>query len=109
MYKNLTKFCVLQPTKSKTAVETEKNLIEMFRLLGAPFSLQSDNGREFSNQAINNLMCWWSYLQLVHVKPRLLQSQGSLERCNRDVRDAIICSIANENTGHWVDGLCFVH
>ncbi|KAJ8914671.1 hypothetical protein NQ315_017368 [Exocentrus adspersus] len=94
--------------KSKTAVETAKNLIDIFCLFGAPSILHSNNGREFANQIINNLKCQWSNLKIVHGKPRHSHSQGSVERCNRDIRDALICWMADENTRHWADGLCFV-
>ncbi|XP_050310844.1 KRAB-A domain-containing protein 2-like [Anthonomus grandis grandis] len=88
---HLTKYCVLRPMKSRTAVKTARNLIEMFCLFGAPSILHSDNGREFSNQVINNLKCQWPHLKIVHGKPCHSQGQGSVGRCNRDVRDALIC------------------
>jgi len=56
---HLTKFVVIKPLKTKTAEEVAYNLIDIFTLLGAPSILQSDNGREFSNQIVSNLKNYW--------------------------------------------------
>jgi len=47
---HLTKFTILHPLKSKTAEEVAYQLIDIFCMFGAPFILQSDNGREFANK-----------------------------------------------------------
>lgn len=47
---HLTKFIVLRPLKTKTADEVSDVLLDIFCLLGAPYILHSDNGREFCNQ-----------------------------------------------------------
>lgn len=52
---HLTKFVVLRPLKSKTAHEVSIHVLDIFLLLGAPCILQSDNGKEFSNEIINSL------------------------------------------------------
>ncbi|CAI6354197.1 unnamed protein product [Macrosiphum euphorbiae] len=67
---HLTKFVVIKPLKTKTAEEVAYNLIDIFTLLGAPSILQSDNGREFSNQIVCNLKNYWPNLKIVHGKPR---------------------------------------
>ena len=59
---------------------------------GAPSVLQSDNGREFANSIINELSSMWDGLKIVYGKPRHSQSQGSVERTNRDIEDIIMVS-----------------
>ncbi|CAF3237895.1 unnamed protein product, partial [Rotaria sp. Silwood2] len=44
---HFTKFCILRPLKTKTAVEVAFHLLDIFTTFGAPIILQSDNGREF--------------------------------------------------------------
>jgi hypothetical protein len=44
----------------------------------------------------------------VHGKPRHSQSQGSVERCNQDVRDILTAWLADNKTTKWSDGLKYV-
>jgi hypothetical protein len=74
----LTKFTILRPPKSKTAEKVVYRLIDIFCLFGAPFILQSDNGREISNKIIQNSADMWPRMKLVHGKTRHSQSQGSV-------------------------------
>jgi len=70
-YKNhLTKFTILRPLKSKTAEEVAYQLMDIFCMFGASFILQSDIGREFANNIIQNLADMWPGMKLVHGKPR---------------------------------------
>lgn len=50
---HLTKFILLRPLKSKRAEEVAYQLLDIFTIIGAPSVLQSDNGKEFSNQIVN--------------------------------------------------------
>lgn len=77
---HLTKFCVLRPLPDKTAAGVAKELVEVFCLLGAPHILQSDNGREFTAEVVNNLTNVFPGMKIVHGQPRHPQSQGSVER-----------------------------
>ena len=61
---------------SQTAEEMAYQLMEIFCMFGAPFILQSDNGREFANKIIQNLADMWPGMKLVHGKPRHSQSRG---------------------------------
>lgn len=80
----------------------------MFTLIGAPSILQSDNGREFSNNIISNLKDMWPELKIVHGKPRHSQSQGSVERANQDVENMLTTWMQTENNSHWSQGLRFI-
>lgn len=104
---HLTKFVVLRPLKSKTAVEVAYNLIDIFCLLDAPQILQSDNGREFVNYIIEELKVMWPQLEIVHGKPRHSQSQGSVERANRDVQGILRAWMIDKNSTKWSEGLRF--
>ena len=84
------------------------NLLETFCTFGAPSVLQSDNGREFSNSVIEELKDMWDGLKIVHGKPRHSQSQGSVERANRDIEDMLSTWMDSNSTDKWADGLCFV-
>ena len=105
---HLTKFTILKPLKTKTAEEVAYNLVDIFCIFGAPFILQSDNGREFANKIIDSLRDIWPGLKLVHGKPRHSQSQGSVERSNQDVRDMLVAWMLDNNTKQWSEGLRFI-
>jgi len=83
--------------------------MDIFCMFGAPFILQSDNGREFANKIIQNLADMWPcVMKLVHGKPRHSQSQGSVERSNQDVRDMLVAWMSDKNTKTWSEGLRFI-
>ncbi|XP_065223547.1 KRAB-A domain-containing protein 2-like [Planococcus citri] len=105
---HLSKFVCLRALKTKTAAEVAYHLIDIFCTFGAPSVLQSDNGREFVNSIINELKLMWPALKIVHGKPRHSQSQGSVERANRDVGNMIRAWMSDNKTTKWHDGLRFV-
>ena len=105
---HLTKFCTLRPLLTKRAMEVALNLVDLFAILGAPSILHSDNGKEFVNEVIDNLVILWPGLKIVHGKPRHSQSQGSVERANQDVENMLACWMADQNTDKWSDGLRFI-
>ena len=82
---HLTKFTILRPVKSKTVEEEAYQLMDIFCMFGAPFILQSDNGREFANKIIQNFADMWPGMRVVHGKPRHSESQRSVERSNQDI------------------------
>ncbi|XP_050298540.1 KRAB-A domain-containing protein 2-like [Anthonomus grandis grandis] len=102
---HLTKFVILRPLKTKTANKVADVILDIFCLFGAPNILHSDNGREFSNQVIEQLAATWSAIKIVHGKPRHSQSQGSVERANQDVRDSLVAWMSDNNCQNWAKGL----
>ena len=50
----------------------------------------------------------WPGCKLVHGNPRHSQSQGSVERPNKDVEDILACWMRENNISKWSDGLRFV-
>jgi Integrase zinc binding domain len=105
---HLTKFVVLNALERKTAEEVAQKLVDIFTFIGAPSVLQSDNGREFSNQVIESLKYLWPDLKIVHGKPRHSQSQGSVERANQDIENMLTTWMQDNKTSSWKKGLRFV-
>ena len=63
----MTKFVVLRPMKRKTAEEVVNQLLDIFCLLGPPYILQSDNGREFKNVDLAKMIReLWPGCKIVH-------------------------------------------
>jgi len=74
---------------------------------GCPAILQSDNGREFVNQVITEIMSMWPAAKLVHGRPRHPQSQGSVERGNQDIEN-MLAKYMRENGPNWPKALPFI-
>lgn len=106
---HLTKFVQLRPIKRKTAKEVASVILSIFlQFNGAPCILQSDNGREFSNQIVEQLKVLWPGLSIVHGKPRHSQSQGSVERANQDIENMLATWLFDNQTTNWANGIQFV-
>lgn len=105
---HLTKFVILKALKSKTAVEVAYNVMEIFTTFGAPSIIQSDNGREFVNKIISELVNLWTGIKIIHGKPRHSQSQGSVERANQDVQNMIFTWMETNKSTKWSEGLKYV-
>ena len=101
--RSLNKFVQLRPVTSKCAPEIGFQLLDIFSIFGAPSILQSDNGREFVNSVITELSAMWNGLKIVHGKPS--QSQGSVERTNKDIEYMLVTWLQSNSTTHWGDGL----
>ncbi|GFT52843.1 SCAN domain-containing protein 3 [Trichonephila clavipes] len=65
---HLIKFVQLRPLKTKRAEEIAYHVLSIFLTFGAPAILQSDNGREFSNQVISEICTMWKDVKIVHGK-----------------------------------------
>ncbi|KAK7602738.1 hypothetical protein V9T40_006712 [Parthenolecanium corni] len=83
-------------------------LIDIFTTFGAPNILQSDNGREFANQVVEEVCSMWPELKIVHGKPRHSQSQGSVECANQDIENMLSGWLHENKTERWSQGLRFV-
>ena len=70
--------------------------------------VQSDDGRKFVNSVITELSAMWDGLKIVHGKARHSQSQGSVERVNRNIEDMLMTWLQSNSTTHWDDGLRFI-
>lgn len=105
---NLTKYTLLRPLMSKQAIEVAKKIFLIFTDFGAPEILHSDNGKEFRNTVVQSLKKLWPQLKLIHGKPRHSESQGSVERANRDVENMIFTWMQDNCSERWSEGLPLV-
>ena len=99
---------LLRPVTLKCPQEIACHLLDISSIFAVPSILQSDNGREFVNSVITELSAMWDGLKIVHGKPRHSQSQGSVERANRDIEDMLMTWLQSNSTTHWGDGLRFI-
>ncbi|GFU58111.1 KRAB-A domain-containing protein 2 [Trichonephila clavipes] len=104
---HLTKFVQLRPLKTKRTVEVAYHVLSIFLTFGAPAILQSDNGREFSNQVISKICAMWKDVKIVHGKPRLSQTQGSVERANKDIQNMLTAWMNDNDTNKRSEDLSF--
>ncbi len=105
---HFSKFCWLRPLKDKTASEVSKVLNEIISIFGAPIILQSDNGREFKNKLISDLIKSWPDLKIIHGRPRHPQTQGSIERANGDVQNILGSWMRTRQSTKWSQALEYV-
>jgi len=105
---HVTKFVQIRASKTKRAEEVAKHIIDIFCIFSAPMILQSENGREFVNQIINDLKCMWDNLKIVHDKLRHSQSQGSFDRANQDTQNILTTWMQTNNSESWSESLRFV-
>ena len=57
------------------------------------------------NSVITKLSAMWDGLKIVHGKRRHRQSQESVERANRDIKDMLMTWLQSNSTANWGDGL----
>ena len=107
---HFTKKVNLAPLKRKCAEEVTEVLLDIFCDAGPPHILHSDNGREFKNEILfSTLSEKWPTLKIIHGKPRHPESQGAVERANRDIKDALFTAMHdNSNDQCWVKYLRWV-
>jgi transposase InsO family protein len=105
---HFSKFIMLRPLRAKEAIEVARGLISVFSVLGVPLILQSDNGKEFRNKVITSLKSLWPEMSFVHGRPRNPQSQGSVERCNADIKKMLASWMRENKSKRWSIGLDFV-
>ena len=98
---HFTKYCHLKPLKSKRAAEVAVRVFEIFIDFGAPLILQSDNGKEFVAEVINEFKILWPELKIVHGAPRKPSTQGSVERSNFDIERILGSWMRDNNSSRW--------
>jgi len=69
-----------------------------------PKILQSDNGTEFKNKELKELINGWDQgrCTIVHGRPRHPQSQGKVEQSNRTLSEMLAAFKIQFNTEKWV-------
>ncbi|GBN45210.1 KRAB-A domain-containing protein 2 [Araneus ventricosus] len=101
------KFCLLCPLKTKRAAEVALELLKVFLGFGAPYILQSDNGREFTVTVINEFSTMWPDCKIVHGRPRRPRSQVSVESCNEDIQNILRAWMDDNGSTDRVTGCRF--
>ncbi len=99
---HFTKFAIIYPQKTKSAVETASRLFtghphssfhyfadypsysDVLSVFGTPKVLQTDNGSEFCNEVLKELLAMFN-AKIIHGRPYHPQSQGSVERLNQTI------------------------
>ena len=100
---HLTRFVVLRPLQKKSADEVVNHLLDIFSLFGSPHILQSDNGREFKNVNLATMIRdKWPECKIMHDKPRHPQSQGSVERVNKEIKKVLGSLMRKNKDQCWV-------
>ncbi|GFU78453.1 KRAB-A domain-containing protein 2 [Trichonephila clavipes] len=105
---HLTKFVQLRPLKTKRVDEVAYRVLSIFLTFGASAILQSDNGREFSNQVVSKICTMWKDVKIVRGKPSHSQTQGSVERANQDIQNMLTAWMNHNDTNKRSEGLPFV-
>ncbi|CAF1581369.1 unnamed protein product [Didymodactylos carnosus] len=77
-------------------------------MYGAPCILQSDNGREFVNEIVEEVKELWPGLKICHGRPRHPQSQGSMKKANDDVERKLAIWMKQNKTSKRSAGSPFV-
>jgi hypothetical protein len=103
---HFSKLNILFPLKSKTAAEVALALFNhVFSLIGAPAILQSDNGKEFRNKLIRELILLWPDCKMVHGRARHPQSQGSVEKSNDTLQRLLGTWMRESASLKWAVGI----
>ena len=112
-----------EPLKTKTVLEITFALIRIWKIIGPPKILHSDNGREFSNLAnmkgvalteaelelvIEEIRWLWPGTMTVKGRPRHSQSQGGIEKANRLLQKRLKAWMDTNNCTAWSTGLFIV-
>jgi len=109
------KISVVSPLQSKNAGEVAMVLVrDVIAHYGPPVILHTDNGKEFHNELMG-LVCQVTGMKSIRGRPRHPQSQGSVERANKEVKQLLrsVCQCAkplHRMVAHFIalTGCCFV-
>ena len=103
------KFNFAFPLEHKSASDVANALQKwVFPFIGLPSILQSDNGREFVNKLIEEVLSAWpGQVQLVSGRPRHPQSQGLVEQAHYTMERMISANVADSKSKcpPWADWL----
>lgn len=92
------RFSYLVPLEAKASRLVAVELVHFFRQYGPPAILQSDNGTEFTaNSLVVELQKLFKGLRLIRGRPRRPQTQGLVERANREVKGLLRKTLIESN------------
>lgn len=94
MIDQFTKWVEIVPLPSQTAEVTAKAAVnEFFTRFGCPFSIHSDQGRNFESQLFKSL-CETFKIYKTRTTPYRPSANGQVERVNRTLMDAVRCFVS---------------
>ncbi|XP_045498460.1 KRAB-A domain-containing protein 2-like [Colias croceus] len=102
---NATKFLNLRPLKTKRASEVASELLKIFLVFGAPYILQSDNGREFTANVTKELNLFWPDCKIVYENSRCPQSGNGSKH---NVENILRTWMSENKSTNWSVGCFFV-
>jgi len=91
------KFNILWALVTKTAEEVASGLkMYVFPYVGLPVNFQMDNGLEFKNKTVRELVNDWpGDCKIIHSRPRHPQTNGLVEQSNGTVK-TMLCAMMNQ-------------
>lgn len=87
---------------NKTADSVKQSLEFLFDNFGVPRSIQSDNGKEFRNQALHTFLESLN-INVIHGRPRNPKSQGQVERVNQTIKRWLAKKLHGTNGQRWIN------
>lgn len=96
------RFIEVEIMKKIDSTETIRRLETMFARFGAPVSMQTDNGPQFTSQEFSQF-CENNNIQLKHTTPYWPQMNGEVERQNRSLLKRL--TISQNEKGSWKEDL----
>lgn len=98
---HFTKFTWAYALKTKTALETAKHVYSTFRSRATPKRFHSDNGPEFVNSVMHELLILMGAPDYTHGRPYNPQTQGLVENGNKDLKKKLVAdAIARGGVTH---------
>jgi hypothetical protein len=91
---------------SKTADEVAEHIFNLICTFGAPVAILSDNGKEFDNKLLTELVDKFGIV-LHHCQPYHHETQGSVERSHRDI-GLLLNKLCDGDFTHWEQTLPLV-
>ena len=103
------KYHAIFPLMHKAAAEVAVGIQNVFAYLGTPKILHSDNGREFVNAIIRNLISTWpGETTIVSGRPRNPRCQGLVEKGNASLEKLLgarLLEYKDKNKSPWTSWL----
>ena len=86
---HFSKFIISYPIENKNGKTIANKLEQCFKEFGVPNQIGSDNGSEFINKYVNNILTKNNIIA-VHGRPYCPHSQGIVERAHRTIRTELV-------------------
>lgn len=105
---NATKFINLRPLKTKRPKEVAVELLKIFMTFGAPYTLQSESGCEFTPNIVKELTALSPICKIVQSVSAGPQTQESIESIKLDVENMLRSWMDDNKLTNWSLGCYYV-